>query len=75
VAPPLNYWKKPGNLDRLRYDCRAIFDLQWALFVKGNSLSDFAKVLRRDACVIGEVKAEPRGMVVSGDHLWRNPNS
>jgi hypothetical protein len=58
----------------LRHDCRAIFDLQWALFVKENSLSDFAKALRRGACAVGEVKAEPRGMVISGDGLWRNPN-
>jgi hypothetical protein len=59
----------------LRYDCRAIFDLQWALFVKENSLSDFAKALRCGAFAIGEVEAEPRGMVVSGDGLWRNLNS
>jgi hypothetical protein len=39
------------------------------------SLNDFAKALRRGACGIGEVKAGPRGMVVSGDRLWRNPNS
>ena len=64
LTPPLDYWKKPRNLDRLRYDCREIFDLQWALFVKENSLSDFAKALRRGACVIGEAKAEPRGIVV-----------
>jgi hydrogenase expression/formation protein HypE len=28
------------------------------------SLNDFAKALCRGACVIGEVKAGPRGMVV-----------
>jgi hypothetical protein len=48
---------------------------QWALFVKEDSLSDFAKALRWGACVIGEVKAEPRGMADSGDGLWRNSNS